>query len=269
MPNSMMSNLKTVNSAVRTVIALAMIGFVGTGGYFGYDKYIKPGLEAEKAKQELVDLQNQFEEQNRKLEATSAKNQKLTAENHELVTSLTLLKVDSRKANVEVMEKGTSEDGEPFMEVRFTEFDANGDPIGGPKDFTLRGDKLYVDCWTVSFKDKYVEQSDALRSASLCVFKKIYGNADGPDNGYDLDHQSENPQAPPAVYQSPEKNKFEAQIWSDFWSFCNDGNKQDLFGIRNSQGKAVYVNGEAGKTYEVIIRASGELSFRPIVSKSE
>ena len=261
MPNSMMSNLKTVNSTVRTLIALAMIAFVGTGSYMGYDKYIRPGIEAEQAKQDLAELQNQFEKQNQKLE-------KLTSENHELVTSLTLLKVDARKANVKVMEKGVGEDGEPYMEVRFTEFDANGEPIGGAKDFTLRGDKLYLDCWTVSFKDKYVEQSDALRSASLCVFKKIYGNTDGPDNGFALDHQSKDPNAPPPIYKSPEQNKFEAQIWSDFWAFCNDGDKQDLFGIRNSQGKAVYVYGEEGKTYEVIVRASGELSFHPLESKT-
>ena len=102
-----------------------------------------------------------------------------------------LLKIDRRMANVQVLDISKNEIGEPEMLVRFTEVDSDGNVIGAERDFTLTGDKLYIDCWIVTFDDKYVEQADELRSTSLCVFKSIYGNIDGPQGAQSLDRQTE------------------------------------------------------------------------------
>ena len=169
-----------------------------------------------------------------------------------------LLKFDRRIANVEVLKKSKNEKGEPTIQVRFSEIDSNGRPVGSPRDFTLRGTRFFVDNWIVTFDDKYVESGDALRSCSLCVFKSIWGDMDGPNGGYSLDKQSENG---PGIYQLAGQNEFEQQIWSDFWNVCNDDAKQEELGIRVMYGQAIYMQAVAGKSYQVQLRASGSAGY--------
>ena len=250
-----MDNVKTANSVVRTMIFLAVSGGVGYGGFLGYQNYIKPGIDAKAAYAELDQLKVDFEKQ-------KVEHEKTQVENGRLKTSIQLLKVDRRLANVEVLETSTNDDGEPIMNVRFTEYDQFGDAIGSSKDFELRGDTMYVDCWVVKFGDKYVEQADALRSASLCVFKGIYGNLDGPEGSQSLDTNSV--EDFPSVYSEDRKTAFEEQIWGDFWRLANDEDSQEELGIRAIHGQANYLRVQPGKTYEVNVRSSGAASLEPV-----
>ena len=253
--SNFMENVKTLNSVTRTLIFLVVTGGLGYGGFVGYKQYIEPGLEAKQAKADLEKLRVDFEQQQAEIEKTKE-------ENSRLQTSLQLLKIDSRRAEVKVLDIGENSEGEPIMNVRFVEFDEYGDPLGEPRDFELRGNKMYVDCWIVKFGDKYIEQNDALRSASLCIFKSIYGNIDGPEGSKALDTSSIDDF--PAVYGDDERTKFEQQIWSDFWTIANDPSSQEDFGIRAIHGQANYLKIEAGKTYEVSVRSSGAASLTPI-----
>lgn len=266
---TMMENVKTVNSSARTVLLAGVLGVLGWGGYVGYNSYIKPGLEANQAMEKLANVEKQLAEKDaalvetkQNLVAAAEKNEKLNDENEKLNTSLKLLKIDRRMGNIEVLEKSQNEKGEPTLLVRFTEIDELGDPVGSSRDFTLRGDKLYIDCWIVQFKDKYVEQQDLLRSASLCVFKSIFGEIDGPTGAFALDNQTE--QRPGIYGDDDQRNKFEEKIWSDFWAVSNDPSLQDDLGIRASHGQANYVKAQEGKVYQVKIRASGAASLEPI-----
>jgi hypothetical protein len=255
--SEIMAGVKTINSLVRTLIILVVMGAAGVGAWFGYDAYIEPSLKAKQALADLERLRVDYEQQEKLIKEIRNQNEKLT-------TSLKLLKVDRRVANVEVLEKGVSETGEPFLEVRFTEVNDQGNAVGTPRDFTLRGDRLYVDCWIVKFEDKYVEQADALRSASLCVFKSIFGDLDGPAGSKPLDGDSSSRWGPPGIYNDDQKTAFEEKIWSDFWNVCNSPKLQKEYGIRASHGDAIYVKGDAGKTYQVKIRSSGSASLEPL-----
>ncbi len=213
--SNVMSNVKIVNSVVRTGLMMVVAGGVGYGGWFGYTNYVKPSRDAKQALADLAELKADFEVQGQQLVAANLAKQKLE-------TALKLIKVDRRMANVEVMEKGVDEQGNPYLEVRFTEIDAQGNPVGISRDFTLSGEKLYINCWIVSFEDKYVEEADPLRAASLCVFKGIYGEIDGPVGAKSLDQDSVQHGMPPGIYNDDRKNEFEAGIWGDFWRVCND-----------------------------------------------
>lgn len=250
-----MENVKTANSVVRTGIFLIVGAGVGYGGFLGYTNYVKPSLDAKEAMVQFEQLKVDFELQQEEFE-------KAKEENDKLKTSMQLLKVDRRMANVEIMDVAKNEDGEPTMTVRFTEYDQLGEVVGASKDFELRGDKMYVDCWVVKFGDKYIEEADALRSASLCVFKSIFGNLDGPEGSFSLDSSSED--AYPSIYSNEEKSEFETKIWSDFWRLANDEQSQQDLGIRAIHGQANYIRVEKGKTYEVNVRSSGAASLEPI-----
>lgn len=258
-----MTSVKVVNSAIRTLIAAGLLGAVGYGGYFGYENYIKPGMNAKQAVEDLEALEKEFAIQQQALAEKTEQLEVVQVENEKLQTSLKLLKVDRRMANVEVLELGTDENGRPEMLVRFTEIDQNGNPVGASRDFSLSGDRLYIDCWVVNFEDKYVEEADALRSASLCVFKSIYGDIDGPRNAHSLDQESVSSGAP-GVYRDDQQSAFEQKIWDDFWNVCNDNDKQRELGIRASYGQANYMRVEEGKVYQVQLRSSGSTTIHSL-----
>ena len=260
----LITNVKTINSAVRTVMVLGACGVVGFGGWFGYDNYVKPSVQAKQAIADLAELKAQFAETENALKQTAADLEVSKEMNERLETSLKLLKVDRRIANVTVLEKGKQDDGSPFMEVSFSEVDQDGNQIGITKNFTLLGEKFYVDGWVATFEDKYIEQADELRAASLFAFKSIYGDAEMPKNAQRLDSDSED-QGPPGVYRDEKKREFEQQIWGDFWKVCNDPDLQHEYGIRAIQGQTSYVQPLEGKTYQINIRASGGMSLKPIV----
>lgn len=261
-----MNNVKTVNSSVRTLLILGVCGVVGYFGYFGYQNYVKPSQDAKQAMADLETLKADFEEQQNLL----AKSQKQLGEsqkhlatanklNERLTISMKLLKVDKRVANIKVLSTEKDEDGNPLMNVSFTEVDADGAEVGISKNYTIKGSKFYVDGWIVAFDDKYVEEADELRGASLFVFKSIYGDGEAPRDAQRLDDDS---QERPGIYADDQKSEFEQKIWSDFWGVCNDTHRQQELGIRASHGQTTYILGKEGKTYQVEIRASGSMGIK-------
>lgn len=257
---TMMENVQTVNSAARTMLMFAVASVVGLGGWAGYSNYLLPGIEGKQAQEDLVALQEQFEsvsEANKSLEAT---NNVLSSKNDVLQTSLKLLKVDQRVAQLRVDKKGVDEDGQKFLEVSFSEMDEEGNVIGSTREFTLKGHMFFVDCWVAKFEDRYIEQADPLRSANIFTFKSIYGDEMRPVDAFPLDDVSK----PMGIYADSAASQFERQIWADFTSVCNDKSKQQELGIRAAFGQANYLPPEEGKTYQITIRSSGSVSLEPL-----
>ena len=258
-----LERVKTINTTVRTAILVGFVSVIGLGGYQGYQAYIQPQIQAKEAMAKLDDLQSKYSEQSEILEQTQQDLSDQVAQNDKLRTRLKLLKVDRRMANVTVLDMGTDDEGRPEMLVQFAEINRQGKTVGQPREFTLSGDRMFIDSWVVTFDDKYVEQADELRATSLCVFKSIYGDIDGPNGGKSLDQSSQSNQAP-GIYRSDRQNAFEQKIWGDFWAVCNDGSKQEELGIRASYGEAIYIKAEKGKTYQIDIRSSGGASLKPV-----
>ena len=240
-----------------------VLGVVSYGGWFGYTNYIKPGAEAKKAMADLADLKAKFEEKEAALKETAQALEASEEDNERLETSMKLLKIQRRLANVTVLETGKDDEGNPFMEVGFTEVDERGEQVGSTRNFTIKGEFLYLDGWVVTFEDKYVEGNDELRAASLFVFKSIYGDQEKPADGQSLDMNSAD-SGPPGIYKSAKKVAFEQKIWGDFWKVSNDEGLQKEYGIRAAYGHSSYVKGIEGKTYRAHIRASGAMTLTPI-----
>ncbi len=259
MPSKTMENVKTVNSAVRTLMMLAVACGFGYVTWFGYHNYIAPGLEAKKAIAELETLKIDFESLESELEIT-------TAEKDRLATSLKLLKLDKRAAFVEVMEIGVDDMDQSYLEVRFTEVDPDGNPIGTSKDFTLQGETFFIDTWMAKFEDRYIEQADGLRGAALFKFKRIFGDDEKPSEAQSLEHTSSEV---PEFYKQNAVSDFEKQIWSDFHAVCNDPARQGELGIRAVGGQAPHIKAEEGRTYKVTIRNTGDISLIPVEKRTD
>ncbi len=245
--SSTWENIKILNSTARTLLVLVFLGVFGYVGWLGYQKYVKPGFEAERMRKDLVALQVKFDEQGLELVKTR--------------TALKLVKVDYRKATVKVLEKGVDETtNAPWFDVEFTEITPSGVPISAPRKFRLKGSLLYVDTWVVKFEDKYVEEADELRGGSLCVFKGIWGDLDEKDDRSILDDANSGVET--AYGRLDSQSELEKKIWEDFWSIANQPKLQQELGIRANHGQVNYLRAEPGMIYEINLRASDGLTIK-------
>lgn len=260
-----MENVAIINSAVRTVLGMVLVGGLGIGGYLGYNTYHSKDIAIDTAKRELAQAQQELQrqgaelqEKERAIESLNLEVEKKQQEIDRLDTAMRLLKVDQRVARITVLDQAAGEAGQVVTKLEFQELDRQGQPIDAPKQFTIPGDVVYVDSWVVKFDDKYVEAADLHRATSLVLFKRIFGEHQKPADGFSLDQVGGRPK----IYgRDGAMSEFEKKIWADFWTIANDESKQDELGIRAAHIEAPAMKVQKGKTYHLERRASGGLSF--------
>lgn len=189
---------------------------------------------------------------NRRLEAKDREIQRLQIANQ-------LLKVDRRVARIDVLSQtGSAKAGDLATKFTFEEIGANNQPLGLPRTFTVRGDLVYVDAWVIKYEDRLVESGDPLRSMSVCLFRRIFGESQEPRDGFVLDSVG----SPPAAYRTGETvTDSEREIWSKFWDYANNPALAGQAGIRAAHGEAPSIKLMPGKHYRISLRASGGLEI--------
>jgi hypothetical protein len=235
----MANTVSSLASVVRSLVTLAFLGLVGTGGYFAYNAY------SDRA------------ELDRELAEKTAEVERLTAQNQKLNLALRLLKVDHRVAQIEVLDQQPGPE-HPRTRIQFVELTTDGNPVGRPKEFVIDGDLVYIDAWVIKYADDLVEKGDPLRSTSVCLFRRIFGEYQEPSEGFPLDATGSRP----AVYsQGNEISAIERDIWANFWRYANDPARAKLTGVRAAHGEAPSIRLEPGKRYRIELRASAGLSI--------
>lgn len=264
----MIESISTLNSFVRTILAVIVIGGASVGGWFGYTTYFAAKIDAEKkaheldvARKDLAAKEEQLAQKEEQIVKLGKDIVKLNEKIEKLDMALRLLKVDLRLARLTVLEQGDDADtGEKFSRIEFEELNDRGEKIDQPKRFKILGDMVYVEYLVVKFDDKYVEQADIDRSTSLCLFQRIFGEKQKPIEGFVLDEVGTRP----AIYgRGKAPSEFEAKIWNDFWNIANDPEKAKDLGIRANHSEAPGYRVQAGKSYKLELRASGGLTIKP------
>jgi hypothetical protein len=268
--------LQTINSLIRTVLALTVFGGVGAAGWYGYTTYNAAEIDGQRQaaalqakEEELAKTLRQVKMQAEELAGKEAKiteqKTEITTLNREVAdqkveiqrldTALRLHKLERRLAQIRVLDTGVDQaSGRKFSKIEFLELNDQGDPVGKPKPFSLDGETVYVDYWVVKFEDKYVEQADLERGMSICMFNRIFGDLQTPTDGFSLDEPG---QRPGNYARGSVMSDFEKKIWEDFWKIANDPQQAAQLGIRALHGDAVSIKVEKGKTYRITVRASG------------
>jgi len=266
---SMIESVKVINSTIRTLLVLILLGIVGGGSYWGYMKISEEQRKAESIERELVGLQDKLGQASKALKISQAENDSLKLdveakrkEIEKLQARLQLLKVDTRLARLDVLSLVPGAEGQPpIAKIRFTELSPSGDALSAGKEFEFNSDLIYVDNWIVQFDDKFVETADIDKGTSLCLFRRIFSDQQKPNDGFSLDEIGMRPQA---YSRGGELSEFEKEIWSKFWDFANDKTKAEAMGIRAANGEAVSVKIRPNMSYMLQLRASGGLSIEPI-----
>jgi hypothetical protein len=263
----MTDSLRAVNSALRTLLALVLVGFVGVAGWYGYTAYVEPGRRLDEAQADLAEARRLIEERDEAIEKQSQQIALLRQDLEEkkrliaqLETSLRLLKVDHRIAELRVLEQRDDPDtGRVLSTVEFVEINDEGAPIDDPRRFTIEGDLVYIEANVVQFQDKFVEQADPDRATSLCLFQRMYGEYQEPHEGFALDEVGSRPTA---YARGGEMTEFEEKIWQDFWEIANSPELAATLGVRAIQKEAPAMKVRPGHTYRVMLRASGGLTIQ-------
>ena len=263
-----MENVSTVNSFVRTILAVIVLGGLGVGGWYGYSTFNAKEIEARDKAEKLAEATKQLLAKEAQLAAAEKtileKDAKITSLNKDiekLHTRLALLKVDHRLARLTVLDQEKrGEKGELYSKVEFVELNDEGVPFDNdpPRIFEIKGDLVYIDSLVVKFEDKYIEEKDLDRSTSLCIFTRIYGERQQPIEGFPLDRKGTRPTG---YARGGRETEFERKIWDDFWNIANDDVKAKELGIRAASGEAPNMRVQKGKSYRVTLRSSGGLSI--------
>lgn len=271
----LMESIDTINNAVRTVLALVVLGAVGIGGYVGYNRYYANEIEVQNKKKELTVVQQQLAEteahldaSRKELESQRVEIDRLNVDVREkqqridkLAASNRLLKMQRRVASLRVVAmENDPATGELFTTIEFIETNDQGQPVDQPKRFRLKGDMVFIDGWIVKFEDAYVEQADLERGMSICLFRRLFGEKQQPSEGFSLLAEG----VEPGAYSRGEPvSEFERRIWQDFWTIANDPSREKELGIRAAHGQAVSMRVQRNKAYRLELRTSGEITIVP------
>ena len=259
--------VKTINSTLRTLLGIVVVGGAGYGGYLGYELYNEP---REKLAAKQAELDTAFEHLKLTRADLAASQQQIVELNEKVARielAMRLLKVRRRLARLTVLDQ--REDAEaamPVSRIEFVEINDDGQPIGEAREFDIRGDLVYVDYLRVTFDDKYVEQSDLDRSTAICLFQRIFGEHQEAVDGYQLDEVGTRPTA---YARGTEMSEFEQKIWDDFWLIANDPARAAELGIFAAHGAAVSMRVRPGAKYELELRSTGDITIRPLPEKDD
>ena len=275
----MLKTINAVNKLAGTIVSLAVLAVIGAGGWYAYQTYFAGKLRAQR---EIEEREAKIVGLSRDLAARTHEIDRLgdaLTETHEQIDRLELdleakqrqierldmavrlLKVDHRVAQIDVLgQEGSAEGGDLVTHFSFVEIDDRGKPLDEPRVFRVAGDFLFVDSWVAKFTDEFVEVGDPLRSTSICLFRRLFGETQRPSEGFALDSFGSRP----AAYRKGGKmSELEQEIWGKFWEYANDPVKAEKVGVRAAHGEAPYIKLLPGKRYKVVLRASGGLSLIP------
>ena len=271
-----MSVAETVNSVaslIRAIVASVLIAVIGYGGGWLYTHF-SPNLQLQQKEHELQQVRSSFQAAQAQLQqqhqqlaqlgtALDASRKRIT----QLDTSLRLMKVDRRLAEIQVLNQFTDPTtGQLVTDFQFQEIDRAGHPLDQPRRFQIQGDLLYVDFWVVKFQDAYIEQGESDRSSSICLFRRLFGEYQEPYEGYVLDAEG----TQPAAYRGDQPmSEFERAIWADFWDLAHDPARAAQRGVRAAHGEAVATRLRPGRQYRITLRASDGLTIRPLAAMAE
>ncbi|MGI9013364.1 MAG: hypothetical protein ACR2GY_03850 [Phycisphaerales bacterium] len=172
---------------------------------------------------------------------------------------------DERLAHIHILDQSINEEGVvEDTTFEFIELDDDGGELAR-RTFTIPGQVLFVDAWTVKFNQDDVAMGHPLRGRTMVLLRRIYSDQVPPIEGCPID----TPGGIPAAYATTEVASFEQALWRDFWKLATDPEMAARLGVRVAQGEAVYKPVLKGNTYEFSVDAAGGINLLPMPKPHE
>jgi len=265
---------QNVNVLLRTVVLLGLVVLGGWWTLLLRSKLVENERQLVARTQELEAARADVEARTREIAglrqtlvektAEIARLEAVVAEKERVIQVLQvanrLLKVEHRVARIEVVAQGSTADAPDRIRttLRFTELDSEGKPLDAGQELTVEGKTIYVEGLVIQFEDAYVEQGDALRGTSLCLFQRVFGENQTPNQGSPLDVAGQQP----LVYGGDTSvDPLHRALRERFWDYANSPELAKPLGVRAMHGEAPFIEARAGKSYRLELRASGGLTI--------
>ena len=171
------------------------------------------------------------------------------------------LSAETRIAQVIVKEQSVNpETGILETTIKFVENARNGSPLP-PQYFKVQGDVIYFDAFVMKFTTEYVEIGEALRGKSICLFRRIFGEHQAPEQGFLVDGSGSSKDIPDLYRVGDEPSQFEIDLWKRFWEYAGNPETARGIGVRVAQGEAVYTRFQKGSIYTITIEHDGGINI--------
>jgi hypothetical protein len=266
--------VRTLNSAFRTFLFAVLLAGAGFGGWKAYSLYNEPQKKLDAKQRELDDMSAKLVRTSRDLDERIRQVAALEADVVEkqkaiekLETSIGLLKLRHRIARLRVLSQQDDPNTQrPRTEIEFVEVNDEGAPVGDePQKFTIDGDRVYIECLVAKFDDKYIEENDLDRRTAVCLFQRIFGEYQQPQDGYEIESAGS---TPTSYARGGEMSELEQRIWRDFWTLANDPAKAAELGVRAAHAEAPSIKVEQGGEYELELRTTGEFTLKRVAGET-
>jgi hypothetical protein len=146
-------------------------------------------------------------------------------------------------------------------DVVLVELDDDGSELAR-QAFTIPGDVIFIDAWTVKFDPAEVAAGHPLRGRTLVLLRRIFSEQMAPAQGFPIDL----PGAVPPAYAVGDLGHYEQQIWAHFWEIATDPERAASMGVRVAQGEVVYKPVATGQSFDLVVDASGGMSLTPLAA---
>lgn len=252
---------------LRLVVLVAVLGLA----WLGYDRvdglFRDRGAELEQSRLQIAQLDEQLRDRDvritrlgEELTTTRADLVATQLERDEAQLANSYLKIDRRRARLTVLAQGPdpSDASRLRTRLRFQELDPSGEPLGEPVLGEIEGRFAYVESLVIKFSDDHVERGDAWRGQSLCLFRRLFGEGQTPEEGFTLDPVG----LEPGAYRDDASPDLTQALWTDFWDYAHDPVDAAEQGVRAMHGEAPFMEMRPGASYLVELRSSGGLTLR-------
>lgn len=255
--------VRTVNSAIRTLLFAILMIAAGFAGWKSYVLYNQPHEKLARIEQQLEKAHLDLTNRNERIAKLNSNLENKTAELEKTKTALRLLKLSHRIARLKVLDQQTDPESQKLISIiEFFEVNREGAPIDTQRQkFEIEGDRVYVECLVAKFEDQYIEAADLDRATAICSFQRIFGEHQKPSEGYELDKVGS---SPTSYARGGNISAFEQKIWDDFWEIASDREKAAQIGIRAAHADAPSTQVHKGVTYELELRATGGFDLVPL-----
>jgi len=164
-----------------------------------------------------------------------------------------------RIAELEITDQRKGPDGAvQETDLQFVEIDERGRDLAR-QQFTIPGDVVFIDAWTVQFDPDDVARGHPLRGRTLILLRRVYSDLIAPASGIPID----TPGAVPPAYAGSDAARYEQRIWAHFWDVATDAELAEAMGVRVAQGVAVYKAVSTGDRFRLTVDDAGGMSLVP------
>lgn len=200
----------------------------------------------------------------REIQELKSLNQHIQSQLEARAAMIARLNRSKRIAHVQILDQRIdSSEQITETDLVFVELDDAGSEIAR-QSITIPGNVLYIDAWTVKFKQEDVAEGHPLRGRTLVLLRRIYSDRLAPIDGIEID----TPGAVPSAYAVSEFAEYQQQIWKHFWDIATDKELAANMGVKVAQGEAVYKPVRTGEVLELIVDAAGGMNLSQYVDEN-